>query len=127
MPGSRPGTATGVAAFKTWYKANRAQANREAGLTEIAWPQPPPQVLQLAFLDDVAWPLDQREARADHRLQDVSSRRLVDAFGQGILYRLPFNATESYYSPMVSPEPPSSAGKSLIFGSASRIGSTVSA
>jgi hypothetical protein len=84
MPGSRPGTATGVAAFKTWYKANRAQANGEAGLTEIAWPQPPAQVLQLAFLDDVAWPLDQREARADHRLQNVSSRCLVDAFGLGI-------------------------------------------
>jgi hypothetical protein len=36
-------------------------------------------------------------------------------------------ATEPPYSAMISPEPPNSAGKSLSFGSPSRMGSTVSA
>jgi hypothetical protein len=36
-------------------------------------------------------------------------------------------ATEPFYSAMISPDPPNSAGKSLDFGSPSRMGSTVSA
>jgi len=90
---NRDAFATGVwcclDALAPWMEA--AKSTLEASITIIASPssraREPRRALSLAASGDAV--------RSALREPLVPSRRLIDAFGYGILYRRPFNATES--------------------------------
>jgi hypothetical protein len=82
--------ANGIAATATSWMA-AAKSMLEASITIIASPssraRDPRRALSLAASGDAM--------RSALREPLVPSRRLIDAFGYGILYRRPFNATQS--------------------------------